>query len=123
MDVSGADLRQTLPRWMAAGACRVTGEMDSGLADLDARDRDLCRIIALATWVFELDKAGDLFMPPRDVAYVYQAGRIAAQELAPASHSRLKLVIDALRWPRGAGQYSGSEVYLDRELISSARNS
>lgn len=85
---------------MAGGVRAITRDVEGAFPELDERDRNLCVAIALASWALELDKVGSLDMRPRDAAYVYQAGRIAAQELPPRLQPRLRSMIDAMRWPR-----------------------
>lgn len=50
--------------------------------------------ITVATWVHELDKVGRLDMHAPDVAYIYQDGRIAAQEVKRQLLPRLQSTID-----------------------------
>lgn len=89
-------MAKRLPRDHAARIRFVMAEMETAFLDREILDRNLCTTVALATWVLELDKVGRLHMEPRDVAYVYQAGRIAAQELDIELHPRLHRTIEAL---------------------------
>jgi hypothetical protein len=71
-------------------------EIETALSDLPDIDRDLCVTVALATWMHKLDLADGLPLPARQVAYLYQVGRMAAEELSPGLRSRLAPILAAM---------------------------
>ena len=85
------------PTTMLDGVRRIEAHIEAAFADVDTIDRSHCVTITLATWVHELDKAGRVDMPAPDVAYIYQAGRIAAEEVERRLHPRLQATIDGLK--------------------------
>lgn len=97
-EVSAEAVSQVLPTAMMDGLRTIQAHIEAAFPDVDAVDRSLCVTITLATWVYELDKAGRLDMRPADVAFIYQAGRIAAQEVKPPLLPRLQSTIEALQF-------------------------
>lgn len=82
---------------------------------LSRDQRELCVVVGVATCIFELDKGGALQMEPRAVALMYQLGRLAAQDLAPAIKPPLhRLMQDPgtiTRWLDGpAGRFNKEDV-------------
>lgn len=88
---------QLLPTKMLDRARTIEAHIEAAFPDVDAIDRSHCVTITLATWVHELDKAGRVDMPAPDVAYIYQAGRIAAEEVERQLLPRLQTAIDFLK--------------------------
>lgn len=84
-----------------AEALRAAVETD--LSDLRDRDRGLCVLVALATWMHQLDRRGELDVPARHVAYLYQVGRMAAQEVSPTLHHKLYPILAAIEGDARAG--------------------
>lgn len=72
---------------------RAAAEMFPELPDMD---RCLCANVVLATWAHELDKVGELDLSARSIAYLYQAGRIAVQELQPDILPRLEHAVGCI---------------------------
>ena len=95
-DASLESTARVFPAPMLTGVSTIIAEIETAFRDQEQPAPQLCAIIALATWVLELDKAGRLDMAPRDVAYVYQAGRIAAQRLPTDLRPRLRASFDHL---------------------------
>jgi hypothetical protein len=95
-DASLERAARVFPEPMLEGVSTIIAGIETAFFDQAEPVRQLCAMIALATWVLELDKVGRLYMAPRDVAYVYQAGRIAAQSLPTDLRSRLRASFDHL---------------------------
>ncbi|WP_299638832.1 hypothetical protein [Devosia sp.] len=91
---------QALPVEMLDGARAIEEVIVATFPDTDELNRSFCATVALATWVYELDKERRLEMSPREVAYVYQAGRMAAQEVARHLVPRLQSTVESMDWAR-----------------------
>lgn len=89
-------LSTVFPEDSAAIARAIEASTYSEFAGADETNRGRCAQVAVATWAFELDKRGELALGPRDIAFVYQVGRIAAQEVDRALLPRLQQVTERL---------------------------
>jgi hypothetical protein len=96
LGISPEEMARVFPPTMLQGLRSIEANVHRTLPDVEGPDRTLCVALAVASWVLQLDKAGQLDMAPRDVAYIYQAGRIAAQELDVLLSARLQPVIDSM---------------------------
>lgn len=88
---------QLFPTAMLDRVRMIEAQIEAAFPDVDVIDLSHCVTITLATWVHELDKAGRLDMPAPDVAYIYQAGRIAAEEVERQLLPRLQTTIEGLK--------------------------
>ncbi len=68
-----------LPPELARGAQIIQQRVEADCSHLDATDRSFCVVLGLAAWVFELDQKQASGMLPNQLAYVYEAGRLAAK--------------------------------------------
>ena len=91
------DFISVLPDPMRSDAGAFRSAIVTSLSDLHETDRDLCATVALATWMHQLDLAGGLEVPARQVAYLYQVGRMAAEELSPGLRHRLARILAAIQ--------------------------
>jgi hypothetical protein len=92
-DISRAAIARALPTEMRLISQRVATAVDEDFAELPSEDRELCIAVCVATAVLELDRAGRLNIPPRDAAWLYQIGRVGAQELPATLHPRLQKLL------------------------------
>lgn len=97
-DVSPEAVSRVFPAAMQGAVRTIEATVVAALQQADEAVRSHCLIVAMATWVHELDKAGRLDMTPRDVAFVYQAGRIAAQETPEELQPHLASVLQSIAW-------------------------
>jgi hypothetical protein len=91
--ISRAAIAKALPTEMRPISERLAAAVDENFSDVSGEVRELCIAVAVATSVLELDRAGRLNLPPRDVAWLYQVGRVGAQELPAEIHPKLGMLL------------------------------